>query len=120
MEYRNVQKRCDLLGKQPSGSLPLGTVDLNSVPLAKPAPAIKPICGRVWSPKEMFLTIQQSIVITSYMQYLTKVSHTLNKAELNPSLCFMTIFQLADPFQSFWYFVVQLPSLNIAKLSVFV
>lgn len=83
-----------------------GTVDLNSgfVPLAKPAPAIKPICSRVWWPKEMFLTVQQSIVITSYMEYLTKVSHILNKAELNPSLCFMTIFPTGRYFPKFLLF----------------
>ena len=95
MWLKNIQK-------QPSDSLPLGTVDSNSgfVPLAKLATAIETICSRVWWPKEMFLTIQQNIVIMSYMEYLRKISHTLDRAELSPSLCIMSIFHLADTFQS--------------------
>lgn len=49
-EYCDIQKTCDLFQKEPSGSLPLGTADLNGgfVPLAKPATAIETICRRVW------------------------------------------------------------------------
>lgn len=43
-EYGNIQKACDVLQKQPSGSWPVGTVAFSSgfVPLARPGTAIKP------------------------------------------------------------------------------
>lgn len=75
IEFCNIRKTRDLLQKQLSGSLPLGTEGLNSgfVPSAKAATAIETICSGVWWPKETFLTIQWNVVIVSNTEYLNKV-----------------------------------------------
>lgn len=97
IEFCNIRKPRDLLQKQLSGSLPLGTEGLNFgfAPLAKPAAAIETIWSGVWWPKETFLTIQWNVVIVSDMEYLNTVSHPPNKAELNLSLRVVTIFGIS-------------------------